>query len=161
LAVLGLGYVGRPLALGAAAAGYDVLGFDPAPGARDSAEKAHAGGKGSFQACADPAQLAGAQRGGARHPHLQLPQLVEAPSQRNHEQRATNSNEGSDAARKHANGKGGYERKTSGSRATTTGAASSAAEAAGAAVQRRRVTGAQWRRDAATTALRECAAGSR
>jgi UDP-N-acetyl-D-glucosamine dehydrogenase len=61
LVVLGLGYVGRPLALGAAAAGYDVIGFDPAPGARDSAEKAHAGGQGNFRACADPAQLAGAQ----------------------------------------------------------------------------------------------------
>jgi UDP-N-acetyl-D-glucosamine dehydrogenase len=61
LAVLGLGYVGRPLALGAAAAGYDVIGFDPAPGARESAEKAHADGQGNFQACADPAQLAGAQ----------------------------------------------------------------------------------------------------
>jgi nucleotide sugar dehydrogenase len=61
LAVLGLGYVGRPLALGAAAAGYDVIGFDPAPRARDSAEKAHAGGQGNFRACADPAQLAGAQ----------------------------------------------------------------------------------------------------
>ena len=56
--MLGLGYVGRPLALGAAAAGYDVIGFDPAPEARESAEKAHAGG---FRACADPAQLAGAQ----------------------------------------------------------------------------------------------------
>jgi len=61
LAVLGLGYVGRPLALGAAAAGYDVIGFDPAPGARESAEKAHADGQGNFRACADPAQLAGAQ----------------------------------------------------------------------------------------------------
>jgi len=61
LAVLGLGYVGRPLALGAAAAGYDVIGFDPAPGARESAEKAHADGQGNFGACADPAQLAGAQ----------------------------------------------------------------------------------------------------
>jgi len=59
--VLGLGYVGRPLALGAAAAGYDVIGFDPAPGARESAEKAHADGQGNFGACADPAQLAGAQ----------------------------------------------------------------------------------------------------
>jgi nucleotide sugar dehydrogenase len=59
--VLGLGYVGRPLALGAAAAGYDVVGFDPAPGARESAENAHAGGQGNFRACADPAQLAGAQ----------------------------------------------------------------------------------------------------
>ncbi len=59
--MLGLGYVGRPLALGAAAAGYDVIGFDPAPGARESAEKAHADGQGNFGACADPAQLAGAQ----------------------------------------------------------------------------------------------------
>ena len=59
--MLGLGYVGRPLALAAAAAGYDVIGFDPAPGARDSAEKAHADGQGKFRACADPAQLAGAQ----------------------------------------------------------------------------------------------------
>jgi nucleotide sugar dehydrogenase len=59
--VLGLGYVGRPLALGAAAAGYDVIGFDPAPGARESAEKTHAGGQGNFRASADPAQLAGAQ----------------------------------------------------------------------------------------------------
>jgi nucleotide sugar dehydrogenase len=59
--VLGLGYVGRPLALGAAAAGYDVIGFDPALVARESAEKAHAGGQGNFRACADPAQLAGAQ----------------------------------------------------------------------------------------------------
>ncbi|MCA3313621.1 MAG: nucleotide sugar dehydrogenase [Roseomonas sp.] len=61
MAVLGLGYVGRPLALGAAAAGYDVIGFDPAPGARESAEKAHAGGHGRFRASADPTQLAGAQ----------------------------------------------------------------------------------------------------
>jgi nucleotide sugar dehydrogenase len=60
LAVLGLGYVGQPLALGAAAAGYDVIGFDPAPGARESAAKAHAGGQGSFLASADPAALAGA-----------------------------------------------------------------------------------------------------
>ena len=61
LAVLGLGYVGRPLALGAAAAGYDVLGFDPSPGARDSAEKAYAECHGRFRACANPGQLAGAQ----------------------------------------------------------------------------------------------------
>ncbi|MCA3413300.1 MAG: nucleotide sugar dehydrogenase [Roseomonas sp.] len=60
LAVLGLGYVGRPLALGAAAAGYDVWGFDPSPTAREIAEKAHVGGHGGFQACADPVQLAGA-----------------------------------------------------------------------------------------------------
>jgi UDP-N-acetyl-D-glucosamine dehydrogenase len=60
LAVLGLGYVGRPLALGAAAAGYEVLGFDPAQRARESAEKAHLGGHGGFRACADPAQLGGA-----------------------------------------------------------------------------------------------------
>lgn len=60
LAVLGLGYVGRPLALGAAAAGYEVLGFDPAQRARESAEKAHRGGHGGFRACADPAQLGGA-----------------------------------------------------------------------------------------------------
>ncbi|MCA3340074.1 MAG: nucleotide sugar dehydrogenase [Roseomonas sp.] len=60
MAVLGLGYVGRPLALGAAAAGYEVLGFDPAQRARESAEKAHRGGHGGFRACADPAQLGGA-----------------------------------------------------------------------------------------------------
>ena len=60
LAVLGLGYVGRPLALGAAAAGYEVLGFDPAQRARESAEKAHRGGHGGFRVCADPAQLGGA-----------------------------------------------------------------------------------------------------
>jgi len=60
LAVLGLGYVGRPLALGAAAAGYDVCGFDPSPTAREIAAKAHAGGHGGFRTCAKPVQLAGA-----------------------------------------------------------------------------------------------------
>ena len=59
--MLGLGYVGRPLALGAAAAGYDVLGFDPAPGARETAEKDHASGQGRFRTCANSDQLIGAQ----------------------------------------------------------------------------------------------------
>ncbi len=60
LAVLGLGYVGRPLALGAAAAGYDVLGYDPAPDACGLANAASEPGLGSFCASADPAALAGA-----------------------------------------------------------------------------------------------------
>jgi UDP-N-acetyl-D-glucosamine dehydrogenase len=60
LAVLGLGYVGRPLALGAAAAGYDVLGYDPAPDACRLANGASEPGLGSFCASADPAALAGA-----------------------------------------------------------------------------------------------------
>jgi UDP-N-acetyl-D-glucosamine dehydrogenase len=60
LAVLGLGYVGRPLALGAAAAGYDVLGYDPAPDACGLANGASEPGLGSFCASADPAALAGA-----------------------------------------------------------------------------------------------------
>lgn len=60
LAVLGLGYVGRPLALGAAVAGYDVLGYDPAPDACGLANAASEPGLGSFCASADPAALAGA-----------------------------------------------------------------------------------------------------
>lgn len=60
LAVLGLGYVGRPLALGAAAAGYEVIGYDPAPAARAVTSAAHRPGRGSFRASADPAVLAGA-----------------------------------------------------------------------------------------------------
>ncbi len=60
LAVLGLGYVGRPLALGAAAAGYEVIGYDPAPEARRLANAARDPGLGNFQASADPATLAGA-----------------------------------------------------------------------------------------------------
>ncbi len=60
LAVLGLGYVGRPLALGAAAAGFEVMGYDPQPEAREAAAQAGWRGKGSFGASADPAQLAGA-----------------------------------------------------------------------------------------------------
>ena len=60
LAVLGLGYVGRPLALGAAAAGYEVIGFDPLPAAREVAGNAHRPGKGSFRASTDPRELADA-----------------------------------------------------------------------------------------------------
>jgi nucleotide sugar dehydrogenase len=60
LAVLGLGYVGRPLALGAAAAGYEVIGYDPAPEARWLANAGCDPGPGSFQASADPAALSGA-----------------------------------------------------------------------------------------------------
>ena len=60
LAVLGLGYVGRPLALGAAAAGFEVVGYDPQPEAREAADRADWRGEGSFQASADAAQLAGA-----------------------------------------------------------------------------------------------------
>jgi len=60
LAVLGLGYVGRPLALGAAAAGYEVIGYDPAPKARCLANAANHPGRGSFRASPDPAALAGA-----------------------------------------------------------------------------------------------------
>ena len=60
LAVLGLGYVGRPLALGAAAAGFEVMGYDPQPEAREAAAQADWRGKGSFRASADPVQLAGA-----------------------------------------------------------------------------------------------------
>jgi nucleotide sugar dehydrogenase len=56
--VLGLGYVGRPLTLSAAAAGYEVIGYDPAPEARRLANVAHDGGQGRFQASADPAALA-------------------------------------------------------------------------------------------------------
>jgi UDP-N-acetyl-D-glucosamine dehydrogenase len=60
LAVLGLGYVGRPLALGAAAAGFEVMGYDPQPQAREAAAQADWRGEGSFRASADPVQLAGA-----------------------------------------------------------------------------------------------------
>ena len=60
LAVLGLGYVGRPLALGAASAGYEVIGFDPLPAAREVAGNAHRPGKGSFRAIIDPGELADA-----------------------------------------------------------------------------------------------------
>ncbi len=60
LAVVGLGYVGRPLALGAAAAGYEVIGYDPAPEARWLANAGCDPGLGSFQASADPAALTGA-----------------------------------------------------------------------------------------------------
>ncbi|MFN9090758.1 MAG: NAD(P)-binding domain-containing protein, partial [Alphaproteobacteria bacterium] len=60
LAVLGLGYVGLPLALGAKAAGFEVIGFDPRSEAREAACRAHGPGKGRFRASADPAQLAGA-----------------------------------------------------------------------------------------------------
>jgi nucleotide sugar dehydrogenase len=60
LAVLGLGYVGRPLALGAAAAGYEVIGYDPAPEACRLANAGSDPGPGSFQAGADPAALSGA-----------------------------------------------------------------------------------------------------
>ncbi|MCA3279002.1 MAG: nucleotide sugar dehydrogenase [Roseomonas sp.] len=60
MAVLGLGYVGRPLALGAAAAGYEVIGYDPAPEARWLANAASDPGLGSFKASADPAAFAGA-----------------------------------------------------------------------------------------------------
>jgi nucleotide sugar dehydrogenase len=48
------------LALGAAAAGYDVLGYDPAPDACGLANAASEPGLGSFCASADPAALAGA-----------------------------------------------------------------------------------------------------
>jgi nucleotide sugar dehydrogenase len=48
------------LALGAAAAGYDVLGYDPAPDACRLANGASEPGLGSFCASADPAALAGA-----------------------------------------------------------------------------------------------------
>jgi UDP-N-acetyl-D-glucosamine dehydrogenase len=58
--VLGLGYVGRPLALGAAAAGYEVIGYDPAPEARWLANAGCDPVLGSFQASADPAALSGA-----------------------------------------------------------------------------------------------------
>ena len=57
LAVLGLGYVGRPLALGAAAAGYEVIGYDPQPEARKAADQAHRPGSGRFRATGDRAQL--------------------------------------------------------------------------------------------------------
>lgn len=57
VAVLGLGYVGRPLALGAAAAGYEVLGYDPLPLARQQAEMGHPG---RFRATGDAADLRGA-----------------------------------------------------------------------------------------------------
>ncbi|MCA3361836.1 MAG: nucleotide sugar dehydrogenase, partial [Roseomonas sp.] len=58
--MLGLGYVGRPLALGAAAAGYEVIGYDPQPSARDAAGIAHRQNKGGFRTSADPTELAGA-----------------------------------------------------------------------------------------------------
>jgi len=58
--VLGLGYVGRGSALGAAAAGYDVVGYDPALEARWLATAGCKQGLGSFHASADPAALAGA-----------------------------------------------------------------------------------------------------
>jgi nucleotide sugar dehydrogenase len=45
------------LALGAAAAGYEVIGYDPQPEARKAADHAHRPGSGRFRATADPAQL--------------------------------------------------------------------------------------------------------
>lgn len=60
LAVLGLGYVGRPLGLGAAAAGFEVIGYDPRPEAREAAEQTNRRGESSFRASGDPAELAGA-----------------------------------------------------------------------------------------------------
>jgi nucleotide sugar dehydrogenase len=45
------------LALGAAAAGYEVIGYDPQPEARKAADQAHRPGSGRFRATGDRAQL--------------------------------------------------------------------------------------------------------
>jgi nucleotide sugar dehydrogenase len=57
--VIGLGYVGRPLALEAAAAGFAVTGFDLSPAAGDAATSAFraTGGPGTLRTTADPAAL--------------------------------------------------------------------------------------------------------
>jgi nucleotide sugar dehydrogenase len=57
--VIGLGYVGLPIALEAAAAGYSVTGFDIDPAAAGAAEAAcrGRGGSGRLKATADPRRL--------------------------------------------------------------------------------------------------------
>ncbi|MBW6401113.1 nucleotide sugar dehydrogenase [Roseomonas sp. HJA6] len=57
--VIGLGYVGLPIALEAAAAGYAVTGYDLDPSAAHAAEAAASGlgGEGRFLATADPRAL--------------------------------------------------------------------------------------------------------
>jgi UDP-N-acetyl-D-glucosamine dehydrogenase len=63
VAVIGLGYVGRPIALAAAAAGFAVTGFDRDPAAAAAAEAAWRGlgAPGRLAATADPARLPAAQ----------------------------------------------------------------------------------------------------
>lgn len=60
VAVLGLGYVGRPLALAALAGGYEVCGYDPQASARMAAMAAPAAKAGGFCATGDAADLKGA-----------------------------------------------------------------------------------------------------
>jgi nucleotide sugar dehydrogenase len=60
LVVLGLGYVGRPLAFGAAAAGYQVLGYDPSAAAVATARAGHAAAHGDFRATHSAADIADA-----------------------------------------------------------------------------------------------------
>jgi len=58
--VLGLGYVGRPLAFGAAAAGYQVLGYDPSAAAVATARAGHDAAQGDFLATNSAADIADA-----------------------------------------------------------------------------------------------------
>ena len=60
VAVLGLGYVGRPLALAALAGGYRVCGYDPQARARMAAMAAPAAKVGGFCTTGDAADLQGA-----------------------------------------------------------------------------------------------------